>query len=103
MIPSTPTTRKPEPIAIVHFPSRGASRADTADAIAVPMLHGIIVSPARSALNPNPTWSMRLKVKKNAGMPAMKTAEIRTPMRNAGMRNSDSRTRGNRSDGNARS
>ncbi len=55
----------------------------------------MVVSPAFSALKPRPTWSIRLKVKKNAGMPAMNTAEMATPTLNDLMRNSESCTRGN--------
>ena len=74
-----------------------------ADATAEARLQGIVVRPALSALNPSPTWSMRLKVKKNAGMPAMNTAEIATPTLKDLMRNSESCTSGNRVDGSERS
>ena len=95
MIPRMPTTSSAEPIAIVYLPSRGATQVDIADATAEARLHGIVVKPALSALKPNPTWSIRLKVKKKAGMPAMKTAEMATPTLKDLMRNSESCTSGN--------
>ncbi len=103
MTPRMPITSSPEPIAIVHLPRRGATRVDIADANAEAMLHGTVVRPALSALNPSPTCTIRLKVKKNAGIPAMNTAEIATPTLNDRIRNSDSCTSGKLLDGSDRS
>src|SRR6202140_3490348 len=103
MTPRIPITRSAEPIAIVHLPRRGATRVDIAEANAEARLQWIVVKPALSALNPSPTWTIRLKVKKNAGIPAMNTAEIATPTLNDLMRNSESWTRGNLVEGSDRS
>ena len=89
-----PTTIVEAPTVMVHLPNRGASRVDMMEANAAPRLQGTVVSPALRALKPRPTWTSRLKVKKNAGMPASRVREMSRPMRKEGIPKSESWTSG---------
>src|SRR6266540_313167 len=89
-----PTTSSRQPRLRIARPSLGASRTDTAEAIAVPTENGIVVSPECSAVKPSPICKNSEKVRKNAATPEKNTTFSSRPLTNARSPNRPSTTSG---------